>query len=253
MTAHDIAQLSMQLPMIGGTFLAGLVPETSGKKKKGKGGDVVMLNTTEALEAGDGKKRKRGPNKDKKPKDPNAPKRPPSAYLLYQNEVRKDIREQHPDMTYPQVLQEISKMWTGLSELEKKPYLDATSLAKGDYEKVKQEYEKEHPQGGVPAAAATPAAATATDAEEDEEPEPEPVPVLVSKSKATKPVSKAKGKTAAKAAPPPVVESSSSDEEEDAEEDEDVDADSDEVEPPPKKKAKKEPTPPPPKKGRKGK
>ncbi|KIM20726.1 hypothetical protein M408DRAFT_54305, partial [Serendipita vermifera MAFF 305830] len=76
----------------------------------------------------------------KKPKDPNAPKRPPSAYLLYQNEVRKDIREQNPDMKYPEVLQEISKMWTALSDEEKKPYLDATGLAKAEYDKVKEEY-----------------------------------------------------------------------------------------------------------------
>ena len=94
---------------------------------------------------GEGKKRKRGAGKEKKPRDPNAPKRPPSAYLLYQNEFRKEIKEKNPEMSYPQVLQESSKMWAELSPQEKKPYQDATDLAKAEFEKAKAEYLEAHP------------------------------------------------------------------------------------------------------------
>lgn len=63
-------------------------------------------------------KRKR-PVKEKKPKDLNAPKRPPSAYLLFQNEVRGSVKGEHPDMPYSQILAEISKLWHALTPEEK--------------------------------------------------------------------------------------------------------------------------------------
>jgi hypothetical protein len=67
---------------------------------------------------GDGKKRKRQ-LKEKKPKDPNAPKRPPSAYLLYQNHVRKEVQAANPTMPYSEILGYISKAWAQLSDAEK--------------------------------------------------------------------------------------------------------------------------------------
>src|ERR1700744_1223987 len=62
----------------------------------------------------DKKKRKR-----REKKDPNEPKRPTSAYLLFQNEVRKYYVDKHPGKTYTEVLNEISKSWKGLSEEKK--------------------------------------------------------------------------------------------------------------------------------------
>ena len=68
---------------------------------------------------GDGKKRKRQV-KEKKPKDPNAPKRPPSAYLLYQNQVRKEVQAANPNMAYSEILTYISRAWGQLSDKDKK-------------------------------------------------------------------------------------------------------------------------------------
>ncbi len=52
--------------------------------------------------------------KTRKPKDPNAPKRPASAYILFQNDVRKEVVEKNPGMQYRDVLGEISKEWATL-------------------------------------------------------------------------------------------------------------------------------------------
>ena len=71
-------------------------------------------------ENGDSKKRGRGAGKEKKIKDPLAPKRPPSAYIEYQNSVREDFRKQYSDLPYSEVLKKIGLVWQGMTEAEKK-------------------------------------------------------------------------------------------------------------------------------------
>jgi hypothetical protein len=236
------------------------------KKKKGKGDvDVITFQTGLSpvdVDAGDGKKRKRV-TKEKKAKDPNAPKRPPSAYLLYQNEFRKEIKDRHPEMPYPQVLQEISKMWAALSPEAKKPYQDATDMAKAEFEKAKTEYQEAHPAGGEAAHEPTDDASESSGVSPVLPKSTSSVGLLVddlakneAKRKRKEAAAKAKAAKAAAAPPPPpppiaTSESLTGDEEKgevDEEEEEE------EEEEPPKKRSKKAKTPPPsPGKGRKDK
>lgn len=65
----------------------------------------------------DKKKRKR-----REKKDPNEPKRPTSAYLLFQNEVRKYYQDKFPGRSYTEVLNEISKSWKELPDEKKDIY-----------------------------------------------------------------------------------------------------------------------------------
>ena len=58
--------------------------------------------------------------REKKIKDPNAPKRPPSAYILFQNEVREEMRNANPGLPYKDVLGLISSKWKDLPEEQKK-------------------------------------------------------------------------------------------------------------------------------------
>ena len=67
---------------------------------------------------GKGVKRKRE-KKEKKVRDPDAPKRPPSAYLLYQNEVRKAMQAKYPDLAYKEVLGKIAESWGAMTEQDK--------------------------------------------------------------------------------------------------------------------------------------
>lgn len=57
--------------------------------------------------------------KEKKARDKDAPKRPASAYLLFQNEVRKDVKSEHPNMNNLELLHEVSRLWSTVSEKEK--------------------------------------------------------------------------------------------------------------------------------------
>lgn len=77
----------------------------------------------DAVGADGKKKRKRAPageKKEKKVRDPNAPKRPPSAYLLFQNEVRKEMQARYPDKPYHEVLTRISERWSKMNDDDKK-------------------------------------------------------------------------------------------------------------------------------------
>lgn len=56
----------------------------------------------------------------KQARDPDAPKRPPNAYLLFQNEVRADMKERFPELAYRDLLGKIADAWKGLSEEDKK-------------------------------------------------------------------------------------------------------------------------------------
>lgn len=79
----------------------------NGKRKAGEVDDAVE----------DGGKKKRGPVK--KPKDPNAPKRPASSYLYFQNEIRQQLKQELPNITQPEFLARISKKWAELTPAEK--------------------------------------------------------------------------------------------------------------------------------------
>jgi len=67
-------------------------------------------------EDGDASKKRKRPTK---PKDPNAPKRPASSYILFQNEVRKELKERHPDLTNADLLSLISEQWKSMSDEQK--------------------------------------------------------------------------------------------------------------------------------------
>lgn len=99
---------SNEVVTLPGSFPKWKLPPMKGQKFK------------EESEGEEGGKKKRKRVVEKKIKDPNAPKRPPSAYLLYQNEVRNTIKAQHPEMPYSEILGEISKGWSGLNEQQKK-------------------------------------------------------------------------------------------------------------------------------------
>ena len=67
-------------------------------------------------EDGDASKKRKRPIK---PKDPNAPKRPASSYILFQNEVRKELKERHPELSNTDLLSLISEQWKSMSDEQK--------------------------------------------------------------------------------------------------------------------------------------
>lgn len=109
-------------------------PHPSVAERKSAEAAVEDAASPEATVVTNGKKEKK--EKEKKPKvkrDPNMPKKPASAYLLFQNDIRATIKEQHPELKNAMLLQEISKSWQSIPEETKAVRLTGCSLRCGSH------------------------------------------------------------------------------------------------------------------------
>ena len=84
----------------------------------------------------------KGAKKDKKGKDPNAPKRPVTAFFFFQMERRPTLKKERPDLENKQLISEMSAEWNKMNEKEKKKYVQKAENDKARYEKEKAAYEK---------------------------------------------------------------------------------------------------------------
>lgn len=89
-------------------------------------------------------KRKR--KNKKKESDPNAPKRPPSAYLVYQNEVREQTRAENEGMKYSDILTVIGDKWKALGEAGQAKYKEKALQAMTDYKDEAEKYAAANPK-----------------------------------------------------------------------------------------------------------
>jgi high mobility group protein B1 len=130
------------------------------KDTKGKKGAPLLVKSTvkdktRKVEEKDIKKRK-GALKEakvKKPKlskkaakaakDPNAPKRPATAFFLFLNEFRKTFKEDHPDVKGVTMVGKAGgERWKDMSDAEKAPYINKASQKKSEYVKTLAAYKQ---------------------------------------------------------------------------------------------------------------
>lgn len=85
-----------------------------------------------------------GKGKAKKQKDPNAPKKPRSAYILFCQKNREKAKKECGADTKPSaVMAQLGAMWNKLSEKAKKPFLKEAEEDKKRYEEEKAAYDGE--------------------------------------------------------------------------------------------------------------
>ncbi|KAG6865562.1 hypothetical protein C0991_001455 [Blastosporella zonata] len=94
----------------------------------------------------------------RKAKDPNAPKRPASSYIMFQNDIRKELKEKNPTLSNPDLLAMISDKWSKMTDDEKAVYNKAVSSAKELYAEEKKAYDARTPEEVAAANAANEAA-----------------------------------------------------------------------------------------------
>ncbi|XP_042007590.1 HMG1/2-like protein [Salvia splendens] len=82
--------------------------------------------------------------KDKKAaKDPNKPKRPPSAFFVFMEDFRKQYKEKHPsNKSVAAVGKAGGDRWKSLSEEEKAPYVAEAGKRKEAYERNMEAYNR---------------------------------------------------------------------------------------------------------------
>ncbi|GLT31463.1 hypothetical protein SLA2020_061960 [Shorea laevis] len=92
-------------------------------------------------------------------KDPNKPKRPPTAFFVFLEEFRKIYKQEHPKVKAVSAVGKAGgEKWKSMSDAEKAPYEAKAAKMKGEYQKLMTAYNKR--QEG-------------TDDDEEEEEEPE--------------------------------------------------------------------------------
>merc|ERR1719220_3374051 len=76
------------------------------------------------------------------PRDPNAPKKSLSAYMLYAASVRSKIVKENPDMAVTEIMREQSVWWKSLSEDEQQKWKNKAAAGKKKYEAQVARYMK---------------------------------------------------------------------------------------------------------------
>ncbi|KAJ3183633.1 non-histone protein [Gaertneriomyces sp. JEL0708] len=71
-------------------------------------------------------------------RDPDQPKRPNSAYIIFSKAIRPQLKEEMPELTNKGLISEIGKRWTALSETERAPYEEEASEERAKYDVKKK-------------------------------------------------------------------------------------------------------------------
>ncbi|KAK0490498.1 hypothetical protein IW261DRAFT_1432364 [Armillaria novae-zelandiae] len=167
-----------------------------------------------------------------KVKDPNAPRRPASTYLLFQNEMRKTTKQDHPSIGFHELTSLLTKMWSEMSVAEKQTYVDQHDALTKKYEEEMTAYkalakgDNEDEEGLAPAAKSKTVRAPKEKASDkvkektkkDEKTEKAKVQERESEKEKEREQEKPKAKPRKSTAPitPPTVESDTSEAEEEA-------------------------------------
>lgn len=80
--------------------------------------------------------------KKKRKRDPNMPKRPPNAYMLFAKDKRGDVKSANPSMSPTDILREMGRMWRGMGPDQKAPYEQDAASAHRAYEHALAEYKR---------------------------------------------------------------------------------------------------------------
>ncbi|EYU36572.1 hypothetical protein ABFS82_14G281000 [Erythranthe guttata] len=76
-------------------------------------------------------------------KDPNKPKRPPSAFFVFMEDFRRQYKEKHPTNKSVAVVGKAGgDKWKSLSDEEKAPYQAAAEKRKEEYERKMEAYNR---------------------------------------------------------------------------------------------------------------
>ncbi|KAN0140182.1 HMG-box, partial [Lactarius tabidus] len=118
------------------------------------GNSLHSLVPLDMVQVGNGHKRQgteeddiEGPTKKrrvstKKLKDPDAPKRAASSYIFFQNDLRQELRKQHPGISSADIMTRVSKQWAEMTREQKAPYERLQAEAKQKWETEKRAYEE---------------------------------------------------------------------------------------------------------------
>ncbi|XP_020586397.1 DNA-binding protein MNB1B-like [Phalaenopsis equestris] len=106
------------------------------KVDRSKSGDALKSENRLAAKAPE--KQKKG---NRKTKDPNKPKRPPTAFFVFMEQFRKEFKEKNPNNKLVSVVGKAGgAKWKSMSDSEKAPYVAKADKLKDEYLKKMRSY-----------------------------------------------------------------------------------------------------------------
>lgn len=81
-----------------------------------------------------------GGAKAKKVKDPNAPKKGMSAFMLFSNDQRNKIKAENPDLSFGEIGRKVGEAWKALTDKQKQVYVKKSDEDKKRYESEMETY-----------------------------------------------------------------------------------------------------------------
>ncbi|CAG8743735.1 10429_t:CDS:2, partial [Cetraspora pellucida] len=117
-----------------------VVPVKAPRKRKSKVATATTNDTKKEMNNDGESVEQSKPKRVKKAKDPNAPKKPPNAYMQFSKIKRPEIKKENPDANPKEILTLIGEAWRKMSEEERKPYQDMVKVAMIEYEEQMKSY-----------------------------------------------------------------------------------------------------------------
>ncbi|XP_006987501.1 high mobility group protein B4 [Peromyscus maniculatus bairdii] len=84
----------------------------------------------------------------KRKKDPQAPRQPPSSFLLFSLDNYAQLKRENPNWSVVQVAKAMGKMWSTASNVEKQPYEQKAALLRAKYFEELEAYRKQRQSQG---------------------------------------------------------------------------------------------------------
>ncbi|XP_049630451.1 high mobility group protein B4 [Suncus etruscus] len=87
-----------------------------------------------------------GKRRRRRKRDPLAPKRPPSSFLIFCKERYAHLKRENPSWTVVQVAKAAANLWCEMPEPEKQLYSQRAASLRAKYQEALKEYRKRKPQ-----------------------------------------------------------------------------------------------------------
>lgn len=141
-----------------------------GGKAKSEGPSALKKVDDKKITKRKAAEKKPATRKSRKEKDPNKPKRPPSAFFVFMEEFRKTFKEKNPNnKSVAAVGKAGGDKWKSLTEAEKAPYIQKAAKRKSDYDKNMAAYNKKQAGGDADDAEESDKSKSEVNDEEDDE------------------------------------------------------------------------------------
>lgn len=104
-----------------------IAPKNTNTKKSGTNTNKVDTASSSSVSVADESKQ-----------NINKIKRPMNAYMHFQQDYRKQLKQQNPNLTFAEIGSESSKKWKELSEDKRQKYVDLSNNEKAKYNQCKK-------------------------------------------------------------------------------------------------------------------